>query len=42
VTLLTLGLGLLFSVFSGKGRALHDYLSGSQVVFGSTTIRPRS
>lgn len=42
VTLLTFGLGFLFSVFSGKGRALHDHLSGSQVVFGSATVRSRS
>ena len=36
------GLGFLFSVFSSKGRALHDYLAGTQVVFGSTSIRARS
>ncbi|HQU90664.1 MAG TPA: RDD family protein [Pyrinomonadaceae bacterium] len=38
----SLGLGFLFSVFSSKGRALHDYLAGSEVVFGSTSIRTRS
>lgn len=38
----SLGLGFLFSVFSSKGRALHDYLAGTQVVFGSTSIRTRS
>lgn len=38
----SLGLGFLFSVFSSKGRALHDYISGTQVVFGSTSIRTRS
>lgn len=37
----SLGLGFLLSVFSSKGRALHDYISGTQVVFGSTTIRTR-
>ena len=37
-----LGLGFLFSVFSSKGRALHDYLAGTEVVFGSTSIRTRS
>ena len=42
VTVLTLGLGFLLAVFSGKGRALHDHLSGSQVVFGSTSTRTRS
>jgi uncharacterized RDD family membrane protein YckC len=36
------GLGFLFSVFSSKGRALHDYLAGTQVVFGSTSIRTRT
>lgn len=34
LTVLTLGLGFLFSVFNGKGRALHDYLSGTTVIFG--------
>jgi uncharacterized RDD family membrane protein YckC len=38
----SLGLGFLFSVFSSKGRALHDYLAGTQVVFGSTSIRTRT
>lgn len=38
----SLGFGFLFSVFSSKGRALHDYLAGTQVVFGSTSIRTRS
>lgn len=42
ITFLSFGLGFLFSVFSGKGRALHDYLAGSQVVFGRTTVRTRS
>jgi len=34
LTLLTLGLGFLFSVFSYKGRALHDFLAGTVVVYG--------
>ncbi|MDI1241272.1 MAG: RDD family protein [bacterium] len=42
LTFASLGLGFLFSVFSSKGRALHDYLAGTQVVFGSTSIRTRS
>lgn len=42
LTVGSLGLGFLFSAFSTKGRALHDYLAGSQVVFGSTTVRNRS
>jgi uncharacterized RDD family membrane protein YckC len=41
LTVATFGLGFLFSVFSSKGRALHDYLAGTQVVFGSTSIRTR-
>lgn len=39
LTFCSLGLGFLFSVFSSKGRALHDYLAGSQVVFGTARIR---
>ena len=42
LTFFSLGVGFLFSVFSSKGRALHDYLAGTQVVFGSTSIRTRS
>lgn len=42
ITFGSLGLGFLFSVFSSKGRALHDYLAGTQVVFGSTSIRTPS
>jgi len=42
LTFVSLGFGFLFSVFSSKGRALHDYLAGTQVVFGSTSIRTRS
>jgi len=38
----SLGLGFLLSLFSSKGRALHDYISGSQVVFGRTSVRTRS
>src|SRR5215212_2585239 len=32
VTAASLGLGFLFSVFSTKGRALHDYIAGTVVV----------
>ena len=39
LTLATVGLGFLLSVFGRKGRALHDYISGTQVVFGTTRIR---
>ena len=41
-TLGSLGLGFLFTIFNRKGRALHDYLTGTQVVFGSTSVRTRS
>lgn len=34
LTILTLGLGFLFSVFNSKGRALHDFLSGTIVIYG--------
>jgi uncharacterized RDD family membrane protein YckC len=38
LTLLTGGLGFLFSVFNKKGRALHDYLSGTVVIYGRRRI----
>lgn len=38
LTLLTGGLGFLFSVFNRKGRALHDYLSGTVVIYGNKRI----
>lgn len=34
LTLLTGGLGFLFSVFNNKGRALHDFLGGTILVYG--------
>ena len=34
LTAASLGLGFLFSVFSSKGRALHDYIAGTVVVYG--------
>ncbi len=34
LTILTLGIGFLFSVFNQKGRALHDFLAGTVVVYG--------
>jgi uncharacterized RDD family membrane protein YckC len=34
LTILSLGLGFLLSIFSSKGRALHDYISGTIVVYG--------
>lgn len=34
VTVLTGGLGFLFSVFNPKGRSLHDYIAGTEVIYG--------
>jgi uncharacterized RDD family membrane protein YckC len=39
MTLATGGLGLFLSVFSRKGRALHDIISGTVVVYGSSRVR---
>ncbi|MDQ6787880.1 MAG: RDD family protein [Acidobacteriota bacterium] len=36
---LTLGLGFLISVFSQKGRALHDFLAGTVVIYGRRQTR---
>lgn len=35
LTALTLGLGFLISLFNSKNRALHDYLAGTAVIYGS-------
>ena len=34
LVVLTLGLGFLFSVLNQKGRALHDFLAGTVVIYG--------
>ena len=39
LTLFTAGLGFFFSVFSPKGRALHDYAAGTIVVYGRHRVR---
>lgn len=39
LTFVSGGLGLFFSVFSSKGRALHDYIAGTVVVYGTPTPR---
>lgn len=36
---LTLGLGFLMSVFNQKGRALHDFLAGTVVIYGQRKIQ---
>jgi len=38
LTILTLGLGFIFSAFNRKGRALHDYLGGTVVIFGRRRV----
>ena len=35
LTAATLGLGFILAAFTPRGRALHDYLSGTMVIFGS-------
>lgn len=34
LTFLTLGLGFIFSFFNSDGRTLHDFISGTTLVFG--------
>jgi uncharacterized RDD family membrane protein YckC len=34
ITLITGGLGFLLSVFNSKGRALHDYIARTEVIYG--------
>lgn len=38
LTILTGGLGFLFSVLNVKGRALHDYIAGTEVIYGERRI----
>ena len=39
LTILTGGLGFLFSVLNVKGRALHDYLAGTVVIYGQKQVK---
>lgn len=39
LTILTAGLGFLLSLFNRKGRALHDYVSGTMVIYATRKIR---
>ena len=41
LTILTAGLGFLFAALNPKGRALHDFLSGTIVVYGRKRIEKR-
>lgn len=38
LTALTFGLGFLFSMFNAKGRALHDLLAGTIVIYGRKKV----
>jgi len=39
LTFFSLGLGFFLSFFSRKGRALHDYLSGTMVIYADRRVR---
>ena len=39
LTLGSLGLGFLVSIFSSKGRALQDYVSGTVVIYAERSVR---
>jgi uncharacterized RDD family membrane protein YckC len=39
LTLISLGAGFLVSVFSNKGRALHDYLAGTVIIYAERNVR---
>lgn len=39
LTIVTFGMGFLFSVLSQKGRALHDFLAGTVVIYGRKQTR---
>jgi uncharacterized RDD family membrane protein YckC len=38
LTILTLGLGFLFAALNKRGRALHDYLGGTVVIYGKKQV----
>ena len=39
VTILTLGIGFLLAALNSKGRALHDYIAGTIVVYGKRKLK---
>lgn len=41
LTILTAGLGFLFAALNSRGRALHDFLSGTIVVYGRKRIEKK-
>lgn len=42
LTLLTFGLGFLLACLNVNGRALHDYLTGTMVIYGERRVRRES
>ncbi|MEZ5346056.1 MAG: RDD family protein [Pyrinomonadaceae bacterium] len=42
VTILTGGIGYIVSIFNKKGRALHDVISGTVLVYGSKNVKKKS
>jgi uncharacterized RDD family membrane protein YckC len=38
LTVLTLGLGFFFSIINSKGRALHDFIAGTVVIYGRKQV----
>ena len=38
-TFLTAGLGFFISVFTGTGRSLHDYISGTMVIYADRRVK---
>ena len=42
LTILTAGLGFLLSLFNRKGRALHDYVSGTIVIYARRKINKQT
>jgi uncharacterized RDD family membrane protein YckC len=38
ITVLTIGLGFFLSVFSSKGRALHDFIANTVVIYGRKAV----
>ena len=41
LTAVTFGIGLLLAAFNGRGRALHDFLAGTVVVYGRRRTEKR-
>ncbi len=41
LTLITGGLGLLLAVFNEKGRALHDFIAGTIVIYGRKKVEKK-